>query len=177
MLTKILIPVAAFAVTVTSASAFTGNMWQNMDTDLSDKQISALEDASAMHQQNHAEIKAMLSNAGIDQEMMRKLRTERQEYSRIQQEAVREAIEDEDYESYLTAVANTPRINIVESEADFNKLIEAHELRENGEYDAAKEIMDGLGFERPERSAERTGMQKGQGGGNRANDGFGGNKN
>ena len=45
MLKEIFIPVAAFAVTVTGASAFNADMLDKLDLDLTDTQISALEEA------------------------------------------------------------------------------------------------------------------------------------
>jgi hypothetical protein len=146
MFTKIIIPVAAFAVTATTVGAFNGNMLQNLDVDLTDEQVSALEEVGALHGQHRAEIHNILDEAGFDREAMRALHKAGYEYRTAHHEAVQEAIEAEDFEAYQEAVVNSPRADLIDTEAKFEQLLKAYELREEGEYEAARDIMEELGF-------------------------------
>ena len=64
-------------------------------------------------------------------------------------DAVRDAIDSGSYDDYLDAIAdleNEPRF-AVDSEEEFDLLVEMHEARQNQDFDTAKEIADELGFE------------------------------
>lgn len=63
-------------------------------------------------------------------------------------EAARTAIENNDYSAWATAVAGTPRADKVDA-TTFSKLVEAHSLREAGDHEGAKAIMQELGFKKP----------------------------
>lgn len=151
MLKQILIPVAAFAVTAVGASAFTGNTdWlKNTDLDLTDSQISALEEAREIRTSADEEAKVVLEEAGLDQTKMREIHEAMRESHKESHEAIRSAIEADDYNAFVTAVADTPMAEQITSESDFAKLVEAHELMEGGDKDGAKEIMEELGLTGP----------------------------
>lgn len=63
-------------------------------------------------------------------------------------EAAHTAIENNDYSAWAAAVAGTPRADKVDA-TTFSKLVEAHNLREAGDHEAARAIMQELGFEKP----------------------------
>lgn len=61
-------------------------------------------------------------------------------------EAVESALESGNYQAWVDAVgADSKRVENV-TEANFDRLREAHALRESGDYESAKEIMQELGF-------------------------------
>jgi hypothetical protein len=62
---------------------------------------------------------------------------------------MKEIFESRDYDAFVEAVEGTPLQDAITSEADFEKFLEAHELRKEGDFEAAKELMDELGLERP----------------------------
>jgi len=152
MLKQILIPMAAFAVTVTGVSAFNSDMLEKLDIDLSDTQVSALEEAHELREAgaDREEVREVLSDAGVDRETLKEIREAAHEYRQAMHEEVKAALDAEDYDAYKDAVEGTHRADLIDSETDFLKLIEAHELREAGDHEAAREIMEELGFERPE---------------------------
>lgn len=166
MLKQIMIPMAAFAVTVTGASAFSSEMLEKLDIDLTDDQVSALEEAHELRIDgaDRDEVKEALEDAGIDQDTMKEIREAAHEQRAEHREAVKSALDAEDYDAYLDAVADTPRADLIDSEDDFEKLVEAHELREAGDREGAKEIMEELGFEKPAGHGHgHGGGQKGSG--------------
>jgi DNA-binding transcriptional MerR regulator len=152
-------------VTVTGASAFNSDMLSKIDVDLTDSQISALETAHEMRVDGaeREEVRTYLEDAGLDQETMKEVRTAVREYRDEVRKAVQEALENEDYDAYLEAVADTPRAGLIDSESEFEKLLEAHELREAGDHEGAREIMSELGFEKPEGYGHKGGMRDGEG--------------
>ncbi len=164
MIKQIMIPVAAFAVTVTGASAFNTDVLDKIDVDLTNAQIEVLEEAHELRQEgaDKEEVQEMLEDAGLDKETMQEIREAAHEYRETIREAVWEALEDEDFDAYLEAVEDTSRVNQIDSEDEFELLVEAHELREAGDKEAAREIMDELGFEKPKHGKGKGGM-RGQG--------------
>ena len=169
MIKQIMIPVVAFAVTATGVSAFNSGLLQKTDINLTDTQIEALEEAHELRQNgvNRDEIKKILADAGLDQETMKEIRTAKRQYRSEMRKAVKEAINNEDYDAYLEAVADTPRANLIESESDFEKLLEAHELREAGDHEGAREIMSELGFEKPAGRGHKGDRRGGKGRGHK----------
>lgn len=149
MIKQLLIPVAAFAVTATSAAAFGNIDWSEVSIDLSDTEISALEEAQEIRKVAREEAASVLEEAGIDEARMQEIREAMHEERHAAREAVKAAIAAGDYDAFLDAVGDTPMAEQITSEADFEKLMEAHELMESGDREAAKEIMDELGFEGP----------------------------
>lgn len=165
MIKQIMIPLAAFAVTVTAASAFTGSDWmQNLDVDLTDAQISALEEAHEIRQTAAEQAQEVLEEAGVDEELMKEIHEAHRENQRANHEAIKTAINNKDYNAFITAIADTPMSEVIDTEAEFEKIKEAHNLRETGDFEAAQSIMSELGLEGP-----HGGMMGGEG-----RDGFGG---
>jgi hypothetical protein len=148
MLKQLIIPVAAFAVTATSASAFMGtDLISKLDLNLTDEQTTALEEAAAIREAAHEEAAQVLEDAGIDETKMREIHTAMREAHQESFAAVKTAIENNDYTAFTAAVADSPMAEAIDSETDFTKLVEAHELREAGDHDGARAIMEELGLE------------------------------
>lgn len=146
MLKQIMIPVAALAITATSASAFTGGAWLE-SLNLTDEQKSALEEAQTIRQEANEEAKQVLEDAGLDDEAMKEIHDAMREERDASRQAMDDAIEANDYNAFLEAVKDMPFADAVTSEEDFAKFKEAHELMKSGDRDAAKEIMEDLGIE------------------------------
>jgi DNA-binding transcriptional MerR regulator len=163
MLNKIVIPVAAFAVTVTAASAFNADMLEQIDVDLTDDQISALETAHKLRDEgsDRSEVKEVLEDAGLDREKMQEIREAVRGEREAKRAAVHAALESGDYEAFLAVAGDGPRAALIDTEEKFERLAEAHELREAGDREGAREIMDELGFEKPEGRGHKGGMRGG----------------
>lgn len=65
-------------------------------------------------------------------------------------DAVHTAIENNDYSAWATAVAGTPRAEGIDA-TNFSRLVEAHTLREAGDRDGARAILDELGIKPPHK--------------------------
>ncbi len=73
------------------------------------------------------------------------------------------AVDNNDYSAFQTAVAGSPMEDKVTPEI-FAKMVEAHSLRNAGDLEGAREIMQGLGIGKGEGAGmggERKGMMKG----------------
>ena len=142
----LLIPIAAFAVTVAGVSAFNGDILQKAG--LSDEQVSAFEEAHELRKNGDKEgARDVLKEAGIVQETMESVRGAMKEHKAEMRSAIDEAVENDDYDAFLEAIGGSPLADIITSEDDFDLFVEAHELRVEGDWKAAREIMEELGFE------------------------------
>lgn len=70
---------------------------------------------------------------------------------REEHEKIKTAIENDDYAAFQAAVANSPMEAKIDSEAKFNQLVEAKELKESGDIQGAIAIMTELGVRPPHR--------------------------
>lgn len=141
----LLIPIAAFAVTITGVSAFNEDVL--IKAGLNDVQISAFEDAQELRKSGDKEgARDVLVEAGIDVDAMHAVGEAMHEYRKENRDAVHTAVENNDYAAFTTAVAGSPIADIVTSEDDFAQFVEAAKLREAGDMDAAHTIMQELGF-------------------------------
>ncbi len=66
---------------------------------------------------------------------------------RTGREAMHSAIKDNNYSAWLEAAGDRPITEEVTADT-FNKVVEAYNLREAGDYSGAREIMKGLGIEK-----------------------------
>ncbi len=145
MLMNILIPLAAFAVSVTAASAFSPDLLRQAG--LNEQQIAAFEEAKELRQSgDHEGARDVLLAANIDEEVMEQLRQAMKDYKRDHNIALQAAIEAEDYDSFKAAIADSPIGDIIDTRAEFERFVEAHALIESGEKDEAKEIFEELGL-------------------------------
>ena len=143
----LLIPLAAFAVTVTGVQAFNTEVLE--EAGLSDDQISAFEEAHELRKSGDREgARDVIADAGIDEETLENIREAMKEWREENREAIEEAIADEDYDAFLEAIEDSPLADIITSEEDFELFVEAHELKESGDREAAREIFDELGIEK-----------------------------
>ncbi len=141
LMKTILIPLAAFAVTVTGASAFNADMLKRAG--LNDEQIAAFEEAKELKEAGDKEAaRDVLLAAGVDEKVIKQVR----EAMRESMSAAREAIESGDYAAFSAAVEGSPLAEIIDSEAEFDRLVEAHALLRSGDHEAARDIFEELGF-------------------------------
>lgn len=85
-------------------------------------------------------------------------------FDKGQNNAVRDAIENNDYSAWKEAVAEMPNgENILAKidESNFSQLVKMHTLMQSGDRDAAEEIREELGLERPEMNKNHSQMMKG----------------
>ncbi len=151
---SLLIAIAAFAVTATSAQAYVGTRYLQA-AGLTTTQQAALEEARTLRRQGETEkAKNVLLEAGLDDEAMEVLR----EAMRASREAMHDAVEAEDYEAFKEAIEGTPLADLITTEADFKQFVKAHELRRDGEHAEAKEIMTELGL--PELEGKGRGFDR-----------------
>ncbi|MFM2339519.1 MAG: hypothetical protein RLZZ360_155 [Candidatus Parcubacteria bacterium] len=168
MLKQIFIPLAALAITATTASAFVGtDMLNKLNIDLTDTEQSALEEAREIRETAHEEAEKVLEDAGITAERMKEIREAMREAHKAEHEVIKAAIEANDFAAFKTAAADTPMSTTIDTEAKFAKLIEAHTLREAGDHEAARTIMEELGLKGPGMGGKGMG---GHGGGDRPNE-------
>jgi hypothetical protein len=142
-----LVAIAAFAVTATGVQAFQGTEILQK-AGLTEEQIEAFETARELRESGDFEAaRDTLLDAGVDEETIKSVKKAMHET----RDAIRAAVEANDYDAFKTAAAGTPLIEAVDTEEDFARFIEAHTLREDGKWDEAKVILDDLGIEPPER--------------------------
>lgn len=153
---SILIPLAAFAVTVTSANAFNSDMLRRAG--LNDDQIAAFEEAKELREAGDKEkARDVLVAAGVDEDIIRQVR----EAMRQSADAIRAAVKANDYQAFEAAVVGSPIADIVDTEAEFDKLVEAHALLEAGNREGAQDIFDELGLPMPNSMRHHQGWNGG----------------
>ena len=141
LMKTLLIPLAAFAVTVTGASAFNGDMLKRAG--LNDDQIAAFEQAKELKESGDKEgARDILLAAGVDEDVIKQVR----EAMREHKSDIHNAIVANDYEAFKEAIEGSAFADMIDSEAEFDRLVEAHELMQDGDREAAKDIFDELGL-------------------------------
>lgn len=149
-----LVAIAAFAVTATGVQAF-GNTQMLERAGLSGKQIHAFEIAREKREAGDFDgARDTLVEAGVDEKVLQSVH----QIARASREAMHQALEAGDYEAFKTAVEGTPLAEDIDSQEDFEKLTEAHQLKEDGMWGEAKVIWGELGIEPPRHG----GMKMGQ---------------
>ncbi|MFT5037097.1 MAG: hypothetical protein ACI9VM_000672 [Candidatus Azotimanducaceae bacterium] len=143
---SLLIPVAAFAVSVTGVSAFNGDILEKAG--LSNEQISAFEEAHALREEGNREAaRDVLLEAGVDTQTMESIREAMHEHRKEMKGAIHDAVENNDFEAFKEASEGSPLSEIITTDSDFDLFVEAYILREEGDKDATRAIMEDLGFE------------------------------
>jgi hypothetical protein len=131
-----------------TASAFSGGM-MNVDalTNFTSEQKAAITKAFEIRKAAHDEAEAVLAAAHVDRDSLRDAMHAQHEAHR---EAMDAALEADDYSAFKALVADTPLAEKL-TEDVFNKLVEAHTLREAGDFAGARTIMEtldlGMGME------------------------------
>lgn len=153
---SILIPIAAFALTATGVSAFNSDVLEKAG--LTDEQRSAFEVARELREEGDKDgARDVLIEAGIDEDVIERVRTAMHEYRQENRGAIHDAVLNNDFDAFQTAIEGSPIADIVTTQADFDLFVEAHNLRQDGNHDEARVIMEELGFE------EGMGHRKGPG--------------
>lgn len=151
---------AVFAGTTTAAFAASDDdrreerreamreMREEFRENLSEEQIEILEEARELHESGDIDsARDLLEAAGID--MPKK---EMREDMKERNDAVRDAIEAGDYAAFQEATADAP-VEMDISEEQFEGMVQAHELRESGDFEAARELIEELDLPRPGKRA------------------------
>lgn len=140
---SLFVAVAAFVVTATGVHAF-GSTELLVKAGLSEDQVIAVQEAQELKATGDMDAaKATLESAGITRETMQQIR----EVAKEAKQAVRDAVDANDYGAFVTAVADSPLADVITTEAEFDQFVEAHELKESGDRDGAKEILEDLGVD------------------------------
>ena len=149
------VAVAAFAVTATGVHAFSSPELL-IKAGLSDEQVVAIQEAQELKATGDVEAaNETLEAAGITKETMKHIR----EVAKEAKQAVKDAVADNDYEAFKEAIVDSPLEALVTSEADFNQFVEAHELRESGDKEAAGEVLADLGIEQKDKKSRMHGKR------------------
>lgn len=141
----LLIPIAALALSATGVSAFNPEVLERAG--LTEVQRSAFETAHELRKEGDLDAaRDVLKDAGVDIGVIESVRKAMHEHKQAMRSAIDQAIETDDYEAFLAAIADSPLADIITTKEDFELFKEAHQLHENGEHQSAKEIMEELGL-------------------------------
>ncbi len=149
MLKQILIPVALFAVTVTNASAFNGDLMSTSHTVLRDSRIETMQEVKTIRQNAKQQIAELLRQAGIDKAQVKETRHIKHDAHKEQRTAMKTALDTNDYEAFKIAVVGSHLADTITTEADFEKMVDAQQLLKVGDRKGAKAIFDELGIKGP----------------------------
>lgn len=154
-----LFAIAAFALTASGVHAF-GSTELLTKAGLTDEQVVAIQEAQELKASGDFDAaRETLEAAGIDRETMHAIRDAAHEAKK----AMRDAIEAEDYDAFMEAVADSPIAEFIQNEADFELFVEAHNLRHDGEHEAAEELLAELGIDAEEFGKGKRHMHGGRG--------------
>ena len=155
----LLIPIAAFAVTVTGASAFSLDALDKAD--IPEEQRSAFEQAHELRKEGDTKAaREVLMNADIDIQTIHEVHDAMKEHRAQMHEEVEQALKDGDYEAFLKAVQDSPMAETIDTPAEFDLFMQAYTLRESGDKAGAREMMEDLGFEGKMMKEKGHGMHK-----------------
>lgn len=153
---SLLVAVAAFALTATGVHAYGGQSILNR-AGLSSKQVSAIHDAQQLKAAGDIfGARELLVEAGITEETLKAIH----EATREAALAVREALRDGDYEAFKVAVGDGQLADLISSETDFDQFREAHNIRLDGEWEDAAELLEELGVNLHKDHLHRGDMQQ-----------------
>ncbi len=139
----LVIPIAAFALMATNASAFNTDALEKAG--LTDDQIEAFKEAQELRSDGDRDgARDVLAGAGIDLDVLDEVRRAAVNERDDHREAIDQAIADDSFDEFI-ALDLTGPLEVIDTEAEFEKLVEAHSLRDAGDYTAAREIFDELG--------------------------------
>ncbi len=137
------VAVAAFAVTASGVHAF-GSAELLTKAGLSDNQVIAVQVAQELKATGQLEqARATLESAGVTKETMQHIR----EVAKEAKQAMQAAVERNDYQAFVVAIADSPLAEIITTESDFKQFAAAHELRGVGDRDGARELLSELGVD------------------------------
>jgi len=146
----LLLPIAAFALAASSAYAFNPEFLAKAG--LSSDQIAAFEEAHELKKKGDKDAaRNILAAAGIDLDTLEEVRTVFHKEHALHHEAVESAIKTGDYGTFMS-IERKGQLAKITDESDFDKLVEAHALREAGDKEGARLIMEELGIKRPQHA-------------------------
>lgn len=141
---SLLIAIAALALTASGAQAFSSNAL--ITAGLSTKQQAAFEVARELREEgNVTKARDVLIEAGIDEATLKKVRVAMHEERDLKREAMKAAVEANDFGAFRTAIADSPLGDVITTEEDFVSFKEALTLRKSGDKEAARIIFSELG--------------------------------
>jgi hypothetical protein len=121
--------------------------FRNLFQNLTDEQKEALKKARELHKEGkHEEAMSLITSAGI---VLPEIKDPEQHKERKRH--FDELIESNDYEAFRQKVADTPMADIIDTQDKFDALVESHELRDEGKYEEAREILEDAGIKPPLR--------------------------
>jgi len=140
---SLFVAVAAFAVTASGVHAF-GSAELLIKAGLSDDQVIAVQVAQELKATGQLEqARVTLESAGVTKETMQHIR----EVAKEAKQAMQVAVERNDYQAFVVAIADSPLAEIIVTESDFEQFAAAHKLRGTGDQDGAKELLSELGVD------------------------------
>lgn len=143
--------VLTFGIIATASAAEFGEK-----PELTTDQQAAIEESMELRDQGlHEEARAVLEEANVP---MQKNKRMKHKMDPERHEAVKAAVDANDYEAFLEAMADAPFVDKL-TEEHFNTMVEIHALREAGDKEAARELMKEL---RPNKKAPQKGNQRWQ---------------
>jgi hypothetical protein len=69
--------------------------------------------------------------------------------SSAKREALRHALENNDFAAFHEAIKDLSQFSAIDTEVEFQAIVEAYELRQNGHYAKAQAVLESAGIERP----------------------------
>lgn len=130
----LLIPVAAFAVTMSGAVAFKRDVLVNAG--LNDDQISAFVTAQDLREKGDKEAaRDTLVQAGIDDGVMRAVSNAMQTYKQQHQDALQTAVANNDFAAFQAAAVGSPLADLIMNEQDFARFVAAARTRQANSQD------------------------------------------
>lgn len=136
---SLLIAIAAFAVTATGVQAYGGTKMMSR-AGLSPEQAKAFAVARELRQAGDPErARNTLIKAGITEAHLQSLHRVTIE----SRDAIREAVERQDYQAFQVAAVGSPLSDIVTSEADFRQFCQAQKLQLGGWWSTAGSLKAG----------------------------------
>lgn len=141
----LLIPVAAFAVTMTGMTALSRDVLASAG--LNDDQIIAFQTAQDLRSQGDREAaRDTLVDAGIDERVIQAVRDAMQAYRTKHPDAIETAVLHDDYTAFQAATTGSPLADLITSEDEFTRFAEAIRLRNEGDVTTADDIFADLGL-------------------------------
>ncbi|MFZ2151967.1 MAG: hypothetical protein WAV09_02545 [Minisyncoccia bacterium] len=142
--------VALSGPTVFAADVSTTNTSFRPRVQITEAQKTVLAQIKTLHEQGKIEeAKALAKSSGIPK-LLKPFRGGHKDHANKwpnheNRKKIDVALENNDFATFKTLIANTPFASVV-TEATFTKLVTAHALREKGDHEGARKIMDELGF-------------------------------
>ena len=141
----LLIPVAAFAVTMTGMTALSRDVLASAG--LNDDQLSAFQTARDLRLQGDREAaRDTLVGAGIDDRTIQAVRDAMQAYRGSHPDAIEMAVQNDDYAAFQAAIAGSPLADLITTQDEFARFGEAIRLRNAGDSATADDIFADLGL-------------------------------